>query len=1745
MNRFAISSQGIGEALVRSASSLATGGNTLEESIGLITAANEVAQDPMKVGTTLKTISMYLRAAKTEASEAGEDTTGMAESVSKLRDEILQLTNQKVDIQLDENTFKSTYQILKELSEVWDELTDITQANIMEKIGGKRNANITSALLHNFQQAEKAMKTAQNSSGSALAENEKYLNSIEGKMQKFRASFEAMSTSILSSGMVKGFIEIGTAITGIVTKMSQMHVLLPSIVAAITAISSIRTANKANSILGLITGNGGVVNDQAELLLSGLNRLEKSSIAKTLQKNLSAEQFAAINQQFGLISTTATQAGQAGINAATGISGAFAKAGSSIKSFWGSLSGFSKFSLIASAAIAAVQLVVGAIQKHNQKIIDNANEIQETYKNASDSYRSNMETVTSLQSEYNRLVQGVDKRTNRNKSLSTEDYERYLEIVNQIGDAVPSMVSGFDSQGNAILNYADTIQVAIDKLNDLHDKQEETYTNSIDDVYEGTYKEYKKAAKSLSKDGNEVTKALGTMSATAGKEVVDAFKKAGVEGVAYDNGLRKVVFTTNGLIDSYDRIDSVMTALSGSWMGEKLNLDEVRSSISALGTSVESTRSQILEMTDIAYKTISRGSEKGTGYEWFADIPQDQIERFRSAMDSMWNMDIDPETNLKTIDAFGRELADGFKKIPPKIQDEVADIGSAIEDGLTREDFSGRVKEFLGDMMREGFSNEALTFFSDYFDSFINQFDSVLPEVAKTTQSLANELQIKDLGDILPKQAVSGFEKQVDTYLSNVNTLKTAMQDVSSGATTSDAIKSAKRMLGINQSQALSIGQLQDAIDGMNSGMYEQFSHRIATASDSNKEKLLALMDAVLETGNVVSGLALDIDLSKEASSVSALTTAWGEMGTATGVTTASMSALKERYSDVVKSMYTDTAQQAYELDHLFETSSQGMTLNTDKLRQFEAKYNQLKSDKIDQSLEAMAREWKNVHDAAEKATDTDLKKHLQDQADSIREQIEQAEMLKAQYDGLTSAFNQWSQATQTANQGANYDAVASGISAIKELHTAGKVGTDDYITAIGMMADATHTWVESEGKAIEISKLTHDQYNDYLERVYSGQERMLEQVNGEWQKTDNKFAGMKGLERYFKDGETGVSNFLNDVRNIDSALAHAGANGKWELDINEEQFDNVRKQLGLTVEEADMLAQKLREYGYDVEFSNNMSKSYEEIRQEMLQTQQTWNDTVNKINQQSGSIKAPTVDFRTEDIEVAHQQVEDLKSYLEQIGQSDNKLNLDDSDIQSANEALKQAVELEAQLKYQSSGIMSLNVTDDTDQLGHTVNLLKEFAEAKTEKTVSIEFNDAEGRQSATDKIQSVLSELRSLSDSDYEKIALKLGIEISKEDLNESTLSDYIASLTPEEAIKIGIELDKSGVGDGGELGDLAQVDIDGEMKIVSIDTEGISEEMKTIKGGKLEITDVDTSGIEASSKKGTSLSIKADAGGSLLSKIGSLFGGSGSSGNTVDVTAKISKVEQGDVKPKPVDITGKITKVEQGNITAKPINVTAKIKNVETGGLKTDKSLKVQAKISKLDTSGLKTNQKVDVTARVSQVEATNMHTANTVDVKAKVTKVDTSALKGATGSINVKATISGVNTGNVRATVNATAVVDQVTGLTAPTATVVFNRDSSAVDSYNPPNMTRTITYVYRTSGSRPNPQNISRTITYTYRTVGKKPSKAQGSAMSGGSAFKGGSWGVHGNGIGLVGELAPEILVSKKPPHTVTYVEYFS
>lgn len=226
-NNFAISSGGIGDALERSASSLAAANNTLDQSIALITAANTIAQDPDRVGTAFKTISMRIRGAKTELEEAGLETEGMAESTAKLREEIMALSG--IDIMLDENTFKSTYDIIDELSAKWQDLTDIQQASITELIAGKRQGDIVSSLMNNFDIAREALIDSENSAGSAMAEHEKWMESLEAKVKQFTAAWEELSQVFMSDSFLKGLVDTGTTVLSVLTKIVDTIGTMPSL----------------------------------------------------------------------------------------------------------------------------------------------------------------------------------------------------------------------------------------------------------------------------------------------------------------------------------------------------------------------------------------------------------------------------------------------------------------------------------------------------------------------------------------------------------------------------------------------------------------------------------------------------------------------------------------------------------------------------------------------------------------------------------------------------------------------------------------------------------------------------------------------------------------------------------------------------------------------------------------------------------------------------------------------------------------------------------------------------------------------------------------------------------------------------------------------------------------------------------------------------------------------------------------------------------------------------------------------------------------------------------------------------------------------------------------------------------------------------------------------------------------------------------------------------------------------------
>ena len=449
MNNFSITSKGLGDALVRSASALSAAGNTIDESIALVTAANRVAQDPIKVGTAMKSLSMYLRAAKTELEDAGEDTDGMASSVSELRDEILALTGQKVDIQIDANTFKSTTQIIRELSQVWDSLTDVSQANILELIGGKRNSNVIVALIENFEQVEEIIESSSKSAGSALKENEAVLDSINGKINVLKASIQELSTAALNGELVKFGVDSLTSLVDLVTAFEGTSSILPWL-----------------TLLGVFASNP-------------FKEAAKSSAT--------------------LLGTIKTMFGKFGL---LGKIGLIVQGISLLVTLLDLIPGvdiegwFKKWTSTAADRISNL----------NDEIEDMASSMEET---ASKS-RSLAKTYNDVLPRFLELYQKAGDYGSQGQ-LNDEEYNEFLSLQNQIVDILPQIDAGLDSNGNHMLALSGDVEQATQKLQKYYETQQAvlaleakgTY-DSIHNTYIKNQANYESAINSLEKQKSQL-----------------------------------------------------------------------------------------------------------------------------------------------------------------------------------------------------------------------------------------------------------------------------------------------------------------------------------------------------------------------------------------------------------------------------------------------------------------------------------------------------------------------------------------------------------------------------------------------------------------------------------------------------------------------------------------------------------------------------------------------------------------------------------------------------------------------------------------------------------------------------------------------------------------------------------------------------------------------------------------------------------------------------------------------------------------------------------------------------------------------------------------------------------------------------------------------------------------------------------------------------------------------------------------
>lgn len=222
---FSISSSEIGSAAAASAKDLADAGNTLNESLGLILTGKSLSFDATSIGNAMKEMSMRIRESSKELQE---------------------LAN--IDVRIDNTTFKSTAQIIKEIAENWNGFAPTRQNDILEILAGSGQTDIIAGLIQNSDMINQITDTASDATGAALDTNEATLESITGRITLLTNQIQELWSSLIDDSTIKSAITGLTTILKFITSIVKGAGTIPVVLSTIVGLMSSKNLGRVKML---------------------------------------------------------------------------------------------------------------------------------------------------------------------------------------------------------------------------------------------------------------------------------------------------------------------------------------------------------------------------------------------------------------------------------------------------------------------------------------------------------------------------------------------------------------------------------------------------------------------------------------------------------------------------------------------------------------------------------------------------------------------------------------------------------------------------------------------------------------------------------------------------------------------------------------------------------------------------------------------------------------------------------------------------------------------------------------------------------------------------------------------------------------------------------------------------------------------------------------------------------------------------------------------------------------------------------------------------------------------------------------------------------------------------------------------------------------------------------------------------------------------------------------------------------
>ena len=207
---------------------------------GLADAFNEVAANANQAGISTKQLLSYA-AVIGETTQEGMSSVGTSLNaifsrmgnikLSRLKDyqnggEDLSnvetvLRGVGISLRDTDGEFRNFGDVLDETAERWSEFGTVQQRSVAQAFSGTHHMNDFMVLMQQYSKAQEYMQIADDASGTSMEKYSAYTDSLEGKLEGLKSTFESLSSTVLNSDALKGFVSGGTEVLGLIDKLTN------------------------------------------------------------------------------------------------------------------------------------------------------------------------------------------------------------------------------------------------------------------------------------------------------------------------------------------------------------------------------------------------------------------------------------------------------------------------------------------------------------------------------------------------------------------------------------------------------------------------------------------------------------------------------------------------------------------------------------------------------------------------------------------------------------------------------------------------------------------------------------------------------------------------------------------------------------------------------------------------------------------------------------------------------------------------------------------------------------------------------------------------------------------------------------------------------------------------------------------------------------------------------------------------------------------------------------------------------------------------------------------------------------------------------------------------------------------------------------------------------------------------------------------------------------------------------------